>query len=412
MSNTKSKKGMLLSVVTVIVLVAAFVVGILFGMNGNTAISDTQTVTVSVDRFIYKTPEKLADLEEICEAQFDGLKFEQKKGEMSGNVCEIVYVFAEDADLSKIDTTVLENNLNAKFNANDEGWEFGVSVNTVDVQVSLAKGTILRGAIAVTVFAVLAFAYVAIRYMNWKTGLVAAIAVIAGAGLTLAIVTLVRIPATVSVVYAAAYAALFSAVATVLTFNKKNTEKIVSTIAVFTAIALVLVAVASVIAAGAISAVTWFAVQAIVATAVVAFVGMIYVPALCEMTATEEVVAPVIITKKEKVKAAAKAAPKASKAQKEAPVVEETKEEAPVEETEVELEAEEETVEETEEVAETEEVVEDAAEDTPVEESVEETAEEVVEEVAEETTEAPVEEEPATEEVAVEESATEEKTED
>ena len=411
MSNTKSKKGMLLSVVTVIVLVAAFVVGILFGMNGNTAISDTQTVTVSVDRFIYKTPEKLADLEEICEAQFDGLKFEQKKGEMSGNVCEIVYVFAEDADLSKIDTTVLENNLNAKFNANDEGWEFGVSVNTVDVQVSLAKGTILRGAIAVAVFTVLAFAYVAIRYMNWKTGLVAAIAVIAGAGLTLAIVTLVRIPATVSVVYAAAYAALFSAVATVLTFNKKNTEKIVSTIAVFTAIALVLVAVASVIAAGAISAVTWFAVQAIVATAVVAFVGMIYVPALCEMTATEEVVAPVIITKKEKVKAAAKAAPKASKAQKEAPVVEETKEEAPVEETEVELEVEE-TVEETEEVAETEEVVEDAAEDTPVEESVEETAEEVVEEVAEETTEAPVEEEPATEEVAVEESATEEKTED
>ena len=397
------KKGTLWSVLVVIVLVAASVVCALLGVNKSASMKDVNTLTVSMNRYVYTM--KLDVVESACESGFAGNKaVYQIEGDMSGDNCEIVYVFESDVNLTQIKENV-ENNLNAKTQpgAELEGSFIDVTTGSEVVLASVADGVAVRAAVALAVFAVLALIYVSIRY-HVGAGIVAAIATVLGAALTTAIILLARIPVTASVVYVGAIGALLSAGFTLLTLAKIRSvdsddaeeavasgiaTKEINTFSILAIVALIIIAVASFIGAGAVSAVVWFAVMAIVAVIVAWFMGIVYVPALYLPFKKKAIAnsadngeykgAEKTSTREKKVYQQKKAAPAP------APVKEEVEEE-PVEETEEEEEA-------TEEV------------DAPVE--VEETAEEVeapveAEEVAEEV-EAPAEEVSA-EEVAEEES--------
>ena len=302
MSKNTGKKWTLWSIIIAVVLIAAVALGIVFGgFNGATSMDDAKTLTVTMNKLVYNT--QLEKVEEICENEFGSLKYvAEKKGEMSGDDSEIVYVFDADADLA-----ALEEALNAKFEAATNGGELNgsfisVTTNEEAVVSTLAKDVVLRGVIALAVFAVLAFAYVSLRY-KLDMGIVAAICVVLSGALTAAIAMIVRIPVTASLVYVICVSALMTAVTVLLTFNKIranakaeeaiSAEELVSSsvaskeickLVWLTGGAIVLVGVvsgvASLISAGVLSTTFWFAVQAVVAVLVAWFMGVVYAPAL------------------------------------------------------------------------------------------------------------------------------------
>ena len=411
------KKGTLWTAIVVIVMAVGLVLGAICGFNTNETLKNSKTLTVTVNRYVYNA--QLDTVEEICEDAFGGLKvLYEVKSEMSGDDCEIVYVFEEKADLTNV-ASALKNAFAAQTAENGAlaGAFISVSTASVDVTATLAKGFVLRAVIAAVVIAVLAFAYVAIRH-SLGMGIVAAASAIVGAGLTSAILLITRIPVTSSVAYVAAIGALASLVVTVLTLNKVHAnlnadepieETVVAstpvcTIASFTvlvAAAMLLVGVISLIGAGAFTVATWFAIACILAMAVTAFVGIIYTPALyCLLRnsvdknlgsdASAYVGAQKTSTKVKKVfqkKETVKEAPKAEEVKEEAPCCcgcadcAETKEEV-VEEAEVAEEVVEETAEETTEEAPCCCDCAECAETEVTAEAVEETAE-VVEEAVE-----------------------------
>lgn len=394
MSKNTGKKWTLWSIIIAVVLIAAVALGIVFGgFNGATSMDDAKTLTVTMNKLVYNT--QLEKVEEICENEFGSLKYvAEKKGEMSGDDSEIVYVFDADADLA-----ALEEALNAKFEAATNGGELNgsfisVTTNEEAVVSTLAKDVVLRGVIALAVFAVLAFAYVSLRY-KLDMGIVAAICVVLSGALTAAIAMIVRIPVTASLVYVICVSALMTAVTVLLTFNKIranakaeeaiSAEELVSSsvaskeickLVWLTGGAIVLVGVvsgvASLISAGVLSTTFWFAVQAVVAVLVAWFMGVVYAPALyLPFKAAEDeknegkTKTDYQGAKKTSAKVKKVFAPKAS-AKKVELVEEEVKEEAEA------------TVEEV-----AEETVEEAVEET-VEEAVEETEDAPAEEVTEE----------------------------
>lgn len=392
MSKNTGKKWTLWSIIIAVVVIAAVALGIVFGgFNGATSMEDSKTLTVTMNKLVYNT--QLEKVEEICENEFGSLKYvAEKKGEMSGDDSEIVYVFDADADLA-----ALEEALNAKFEAATNGGELdgsfiSVTTNEEAVVSTLAKDVVLRGVIALAVFAVLAFAYVSLRY-KLDMGIVAAICVVLSGALTAAIAMIVRIPVTASLVYVICVSALMTAVTVLLTFNKIranakaeeaiSAEELVSSsvaskeickLVWLTGGAIVLVGVvsgvASLISAGVLSTTFWFAVQAVVAVLVAWFMGVVYAPALyLPFKAAEDeknegkTKTDYRGAKKTSAKVKKVFAPKAS-AKKVELVEEEVKEEATVEEV-------------------AEETVEEAVEET-VEEAVEETEDAPAEEVTEE----------------------------
>ena len=396
MSKNTVKKGSLWSVLVAIVLVAAAVVCALLGVNKSATMKDMNTLTISMNRYAYTA--QLNIVEDECEKAFASIDVAYKmEGDMSGDNCEIVYFVDADVDLSSVKETI-KANLTAKMQAGAEleGAFINVTTGSEVVLASSAKGTALRAAIATAVFAVLALVYTSIRY-NVGAGIVAAIVTVLGSALSTAVILLARIPVSNSVVYVGVIGAMVSAAFALLNLAKMksvdsdNAEEVVSngadkeinTFTVFALIALVVVAVASFVGAGAISTVVWFAVMAIVAVVVAWFLGNVYMPALYLPFVKKSIAN----ADNGEYKGAEKTSTREKKVyqKKAAPVKEEAQEEV-VESEEV--------VEETAEEAPVEEVAEEATEETPVEEVVEETAEEApVEEVVEETAEeAPVEE--------------------
>ena len=401
MSNMFSKtvkKTTLWSLIIAILLAAAIVVCALFGFNKNIALKDSKTLTVSLNAYIYNTKldEVKADLDKELDAEYI------LEGSMSGDVSEIVFVFNKDADVAAYKTTV-ENYLADKVEK-DAAWsgaKYNVSASTEKATAVLAKGYVLRAAIAGAVLAVLAFVYVSLRY-KLSGGLVASASVLLSMLLTAAVITLTRIYVTATAAYAISIAGLITAAMVLFTLNnvrsaqkeegKTTEELIVSSIA-----AKEVLYVAAVIAVGVLllgilgkTGAAWFAASALIAIIVSVFIALIFAPAMYLCVKTAEAKKPVrtgyVGAKKGEVKAKKASAPKAKEE-----VVEEATEEVVEEATE-------EVVEEA-----TEEVVEETTEEV-AEETTEEVAEETTEEVAEEATEEVVEE--ATEEVA--EEATEE----
>ena len=381
--NNTSKKATLFTVILTVILVAAIVIGAIFGFNPGKTVADDKTITVSVNKYTYNT--ELETIEAECDKIFGSAKVSyQVKGEMSGDVSELVFVFDEDANVAE-----LAQKLNAKFDeltkegAALAGSQIKAMANSNVTTGFVAKGYVLRAAIATVVFAVLAFVYVAIR-QKWSNGLAVALTVIFAATTTAALVLFARIPVTASTMYAVCLSSLFAMIAYV--FNNKK-----SIIYIFGGIAVAMLAVGiSGIVAG-VCANFWFSVCAILGLVVAAVISLYYAPAVTE--ALQPVVdAQEAAKDKFAYKGAAKTSAKKAK-KTAAPVVEEktcaacekaceAKEEPAVEEPV------EETVEEVAEEPAVEETVEEVAEEPAVEETVEEVAEEPV---VEETTEEPKE---------------------
>jgi len=424
------KKTAILSIVLAVIIVAAVALGIVFGVKGNgvfnksALLSDSKTLTVSLNQHAYLT--KLEDVEAECEKAFANLDVEyQMKGEMSGDESEIVYVFASEADLTAAKTAIEE-----KFDsltANEwKGTFITVSANSEKAVKVLVKNYVLRGVIAGVVMAVLVFAYVAIRY-RLNMGIVAAIATLLGGLLTAAVIIITRIPVTASVTYVLAVAQLFSAVTTLLTFNKVRAnsakedastqsaeELITSSVATKEILSLATVGGVSLIVVGACATagVRWFAILALIGLVVATFIGLVYAPSLYipfKKAADKKPVKDAYVGAKKTTTKVKKAKKEVVKAVEATPVKEAPAEEPAVEETVEEAPTEEPAIEETVEEAPAEEpAVEETVEETPAEEpAVEETVEEAPAEepVIEETVEEAPAEEPAVEETVEEASA-------
>ncbi len=377
MSNILKKAANLkiVSVIVGVILAAAIAVGIVCGVQGwgvfnqDALLKDSQTLTVSVNQYVYSS--NLEKVESECEAALakSGIAYEMK-GQMSGDVSEIVYVFDKDVDLTAA-KTALENKF-ADLIANNAEWKGTtviVAMNSEEAIGTVAEGYLVRGIIAGVVLVALVFAYVAIRYGLYM-GIVGGTATAVGALLTVALIILTRIPVTASVIYVIAVGALLTAVMSVIALNKIREEE-GETIACNEILTLTALMGIAIILVGAIATngVRWFALLSLLALIAAAVIGLLFVPAMYapfKKVLDNKPVEGAYV-------GAEKTSTKVKKVyEKKAPVKEEVKT-APVEEAP--LEEEEEAAEEVEEVEEATEETEAPAEEPATEEApVEEVA--------------------------------------
>ncbi len=300
MKNVVGKKGLfLISVIMAVLVIAAAVVSALCGVNYGITTDSSRTLTVSVNRFFYEND--IEAVETVCETEFENQKLAveyEYKSEMSGDNCEIVYVFtADEATAQKVAAAkaALETTIQTNTAENGDWYGFEVNVTTGSefIKQSIPEAWLYRAISAVAAFAALSFVYVALRHKSLNNGIVAAISPIATALLATAVVLLVRLPITYSVFYAVVVAALLSNVFTLFTLNKlnvkaddaeeKNAEEAVAQAAACKEV-LLLAAVLGValVLMGAIatSVVRWFAITAFVGLLAAVVVALGFIPAL------------------------------------------------------------------------------------------------------------------------------------
>ncbi len=286
----KMKNVTLLSVIMAIVLAVSIVITAIFGVNYAASVSDQKTLTVTVNRYFYDN--RLDDVKAVCENDKEFQKLSVKytyNGEMSGDECELVYVFDKTAELDAVKAS-----LKATFadKTKDGGaWDgafIDVSTASESVQTNVPVSYVARAAIAVAVFAVLAFIYVAIRYRLYM-GVTVAISILLSAVMTAAIVLLARIPVTTSAIYAVVISSVLAAIFAVLTMNKirSSAEELSAEEKVYASVATKEIAVitaalgVSLVLVGAIATwtVRWFALCSLVSLLVSALIGLLFVPA-------------------------------------------------------------------------------------------------------------------------------------
>ncbi len=371
------KRFNLWAVITAVLLVAAVVVMSVFGFNKDATLRSANSLTVSVNSFAYDT--RKAEIVDACEGLFGDLEANYMiEGEMTGDDCELVFVFDEGVNLLPVEKAIEEH-------FQGEGWE-GVSVNaTASIEYTgalNAKGFRLRALIAGVVFAVLAFAYVAIRFRKVWLGVIVGGSAVLAMGLTVALVILTRVPVTVTVVSVVAIAGLLTTAMVMLTVSRAEAakseeeasaeEKVVSSIAAKEILLASVAIVIAVIAIGILgkTAAAWFALSAIYAIVACLFVSLLLAPAALLTAQLREDAKP-----KVGYQGAKKTSTRTKKIfSKKAPEVEETAEE-PAEEPAPEVE---------EPITETEESVEEPAPEAEEAEAPAEEAEEAEEEKTEE----------------------------
>ncbi len=284
-AKSTKKLGLVAIVMSAIVALAALFT-IIFGVNTAATIGDNQTLTVKMSAFYYQS--KLDDVKDVCENEFDnqGLNVLYSYDSlMNGDECEVMYVFDKDADISAakaaLETTFATDAYDSAFISLEQGNEV--------VQSAVPAVAIVRAAVAVLVFAILAFIYVAIRH-GLLNGIVAGGAAFAATLVATAIVLLVRIPVTASVVYACALAALMTTSLVLFSLNKLRAnesdasveEKVVASVAVNETLVFTAVLGGALVLVGAIATwpVRWFALCALVALLSAAAVALFAAPAL------------------------------------------------------------------------------------------------------------------------------------
>lgn len=286
----KMKNVTLLSVIMAIVVALSIVITAIFGVNYATSVSNQKTLTITINRYCYDN--QLDEVKAVCKNDKEFKKLSVKytyNGEMSGDECELVYVFDETAKLDKVEASLQAAFANAtQPNGDLEGAFIDVSTGSEVLQTNVPASYVGKAAIAVAVFAVLAFVYVALRYRLYM-GLTVALAIVLSAVETAAVILLARIPVTASVLYVGVIASVLAAIFAVLTMNKirSNNEEISAEEKVYASVATKEIAVmtaalgASLVLVGAIAtaSVRWFAVCALVALLVSALIGLVFVPA-------------------------------------------------------------------------------------------------------------------------------------
>lgn len=210
----------LMSIVCVAVIIVGLIATFIFGVNNDITFDHSKTVTVTVNQYAYAT--QLEEIEDICEDVFEecDVKYAyQQKGEMNGDDSEIVYVFNKNTDVKEA-----VNALNAKFDeATSTGDLAGAFISVVGAEEKvvdrLPDEYLLRTVLAGVLFGVLAGIYVTIRH-NFAAGFSLALTMCLSAGLTSAVCVLTRLPISISIVYVLFFDLLFTAIATMFTYNK------------------------------------------------------------------------------------------------------------------------------------------------------------------------------------------------
>ena len=285
------KLALIVSAVLSAILVAGIILCAVLGFNSS--IKDTKNITVSVDNYYYAV-----DGDKIKGAASEvfgaaGVKADDvnvaDKGELG---VEIVYVF--DKDTNEDILVKAADDLTKKLLAEYPDATPSAEYQDVNVIATMAKNYVVRGLIALAIFAVASIIYVWIRYQ-----LFAALYMLGGnllsLGLTTAIIALTRVPVMPSVAAALAASVLFSAVATLMFFNRlraaqkednaadKSAEEVVSSsiawkettvfAGLMTAALLVMICVGR-------AAIVWFSLSAMIGVHVAAFISLVYVPVM------------------------------------------------------------------------------------------------------------------------------------
>ena len=281
-----TKKLTLLCLVMVVIVALATVLTAIFGVNTAMRMDDQTTVTVKMSAVYYRDDTKREAVENVCEDAFKDLDVKYVyASQMSGDDCELMYVFDKDANVD-----AAKDALKAAFAADAyDGAFITVESAKESVQTVIATATVVRAAIAVAVFAVLAFLYMWIRRGLVYAATTAA-AIVISAVVTSAIILLARIPVTSSVLCVGAVAAVLAAVLAVLGVNNlvanesadSVEEKIVKAVAVKETLAIVAILGGALVLVGAVAtwAVRWFAICSLIGLLVSAAVAMFVVPAL------------------------------------------------------------------------------------------------------------------------------------
>lgn len=290
MNKILTKKSLIvMAVCTAIVLIASLVLNLVLGVNYSITQRDYKTLTVTVDDYYYRN--ELATVESVCEDALKGVEVEYKyNSEMSGDG-EIVYVFETNADTATAKAALKTALAEAE---SLDGAFISVSQGEEKVLVAMPVTYWVRAAIATAVFAVLAFVYVALRY-RLNMAIMAAVSAVLGGVLSGALVLLVRIPVTTSILYVTAVSSLLSTVFTLFTFNKlranlksdefkeKNAgNEVAASVAWKEVLGVAVVLGAALVLVGAIATwnVRWFALTALVGLLSATFVGLLLTTAL------------------------------------------------------------------------------------------------------------------------------------
>ena len=305
--NKTLKKGKLMSLIMGIVLALSILFTAIFGINYSANLKSGKTLTVSINRFFYDN--SLSLVEDVCEAEFDDaditVKYTQQ-GEMSGDECEIMYVFADKVSMAKLQEVeeAIENKiadiLDKAENGTDAektqfaawlGADITVSSHSESVKAGIPFSYFLRAFVGVMITTILAFIYVWIRY-KLHLGILAAICSLLSAVMTTAVLFLFRIPFAHTMVYTIALAPLFTLVMLLFTLSnfrakrKDGTdvteENVVSCVAtkeilVFASTIAAMYAIVGVIVVGGIS---WIALSAIITLAISTFIAWLFAPAI------------------------------------------------------------------------------------------------------------------------------------
>lgn len=283
----------ILSIVSAVIVIAGIVMLAIFGYNAQATNDDANTLTVKVNQYAYS--QHLDEIEEICENTFGDLRYEYTlKGEMSGDESEIVYVFEKDVDLKETSENLTAAFAQATANGSESvlaGSSIGVTTNSEFVPDRLPFNSLLRTVLAGVGFGVLACLYVAIR-QKFTNGLTLLASMSVSAALTCAIVLIVRIPVSASLVYVLFFNLLFTAIATTFTLNKVNKaqkekedieaeELISSNVAVCETLGFAAATAVALILFGAIATnlVRTFAAIALISVVVGLFAALFFAPA-------------------------------------------------------------------------------------------------------------------------------------
>ena len=273
----------LLSVITAIIVAAGVLVLAIFGYSTDATYNDVKTLTVRVNKFAYDN--RIDEIEKICDGVFDesNLKYEYVlNGEMSGDESELVYVFDKETNLSKtVETLKTKFEEATALNSGSvlEGENVSVTAHSERSPDRLPGYALIRTVIAGAAFAVLAFVYVAIRH-KFTSGITLFMSMGVGAALTCALILIVRVPLTSSLVYVLFFNMLFTAIATMFTLNRvrdlqKNNDEMQAKELISEGLAIKPVLVFAVMVAVALVLVGAIATHALRAFAIISLIGLI-----------------------------------------------------------------------------------------------------------------------------------------
>ena len=284
-------KGVWFSVVVGVVLVLSIVFSVIFGVNYAANVGDNKTLTVQMNTYFYDTD--LDELEDVCKDAFknQGLKVNYTYyGDMSGDTCEIVYVFENAAD-EKLQAAKTEIATAVETNTQDggewHGYVMRVTTGNEEVEASIPTSYTVKATIVAVVLSLVVGIYAAIRYGVWK-GIIACVAPLMAMTFSASVIVLTRIPLTTSVFYAVAVSGLLAAVFTVLTLaklrgadeNEQGEQLVVNNVACKEMFAIGITLGVALLLVGVIATwpVRWFALCALIGLDTALYTNLFVVP--------------------------------------------------------------------------------------------------------------------------------------